>query len=41
MKHITDYKRDTITLLGRYNIPISYRKQAGFRGYFLTYFGGR
>ncbi len=41
MKHITDYKRDTVTLSGEYNIPVSYRKQAEFRRYFLTYFGGR
>ena len=41
MKHITDYKRDMVTLLDKYNIPISYRKQAEFRGFFLNYFGGR
>lgn len=41
MKHITNYKRDTVTLLGKYSIPIAYRKQAEFRGYFLKYFGGR
>lgn len=41
MKHISDYKRDTVTLLNKYNIPIAYRKQAEFRSYFLKYFGGR
>lgn len=41
MKHITNYKRDTVTLLGKHSIPIAYRKQAEFRSYFLKYFGGR
>ena len=41
MKHISDYKRDTVVLFEKYNIPISYRKQAEFRSYFLNYFGGR
>lgn len=40
MKFITNYKRDTITLDNKYEIPIAYRKQASFRGYFLNYFGG-
>lgn len=41
MKHITDYKRDTVGLCGKYSVPIAYRKQAEFRSYFLRYFGGR
>lgn len=41
MKHISDYRRDTVVLSEKYNIPISYRKQAEFRSYFLNYFGGR
>lgn len=41
MKHITDYKRDTVILSEKYTIPVSYRKQADFRGFFLNYFGGR
>lgn len=41
MKHISDYKRDTVTLMGKYNIPVSYRRQAEFRGFFFKYFGGR
>lgn len=41
MKHITDYKRDTVILSGKYSVPIAYRKQAEFRSYFLSYFGGR
>ncbi len=41
MKHISDYKRDTVGLLGKYSVPIAYRKQADFRGFFFDYFGGR
>lgn len=41
MKHVSDYKRDTVTLAGKYNIPVSYRRQAEFRSFFLKYFGGR
>ena len=41
LKHMTNYKRDTVTLLNKYEIPISYRKQSDFRSYFLRYFGGR
>lgn len=41
MKHISDYKRDTVTLLEKYHIPVAYRKQAEFRSYFFKYFGGR
>ncbi|MBR3868214.1 MAG: response regulator transcription factor [Clostridia bacterium] len=41
MKHISDYKRDTVGLCGKYSVPIAYRKQAEFRSYFLSYFGGR
>lgn len=41
MKHITDYKRDTVGLLNKYSVPIAYRKQADFRGFFFDYFGGR
>ncbi len=41
MKHITDYKRDTVELLCKHSVPIAYRKQAEFRSYFLKYFGGR
>lgn len=41
MKHISDYKRDTVGLLNKYSIPIAYRKQADFRGFFFDYFGGR
>lgn len=41
MKHITDYKRDTVILSEKYTIPVSYRKQADFRSFFLSYFGGR
>lgn len=41
VKHISDYKRDTVTLLEKYNIPVAYRKQAEFRGFFFRYFGGR
>lgn len=41
MKHITDYKRDTVVLCGKYSVPIAYRKQAEFRSHFLHYFGGR
>ncbi len=40
MKHITNYTRDTVTLLKKYDIPIAYRKQAEFRKYFFNYFGG-
>ncbi len=41
MKHITDYKRDSVILSDKYNIPISYRTQSEFKSYFLSYFGGR
>ena len=41
LKHMTNYKRDAVTLLNKYEIPISYRKQSDFRSYFLRYFGGR
>ncbi|MBE6715306.1 MAG: response regulator transcription factor [Ruminococcaceae bacterium] len=41
MKHISDYKRDTVGLLGIYSVPIAYRKQADFRRFFFDYFGGR
>lgn len=41
MKHITDYKRDIVTLSEKHSIPISYRKQSSFKSYFLSYFGGR
>lgn len=41
MKHITGYKRDTVTLSESYNIPVAYRKQAEFRSYFLNFVGGR
>lgn len=41
MKHISDYKRDTVGLLGKYSVPIAYRKQADFRQFFFDYFGGR
>jgi len=40
MKYISDYKRDTVGLLNKYSIPIAYRKQADFRGYFFDHFGG-
>lgn len=40
MKHITNYTRDTVTLLKEYDIPIAYRKQAEFRKFFFNYFGG-
>ena len=40
MKHITNYTRDTVTLLKKYDIPIAYRKQAEFRKFFFNYFGG-
>lgn len=41
MKHITDYKRDTVTLSESYGIPVAYRKQAEFRSYFFNFVGGR
>lgn len=41
MKHITDYKRDSVVLSDKYNIPIAYRTQSEFKSYFLSYFGGR
>lgn len=41
MKHITDYKRDSVILSDKYNIPISYRTQSEFKSCFLSYFGGR
>ena len=40
IKYVTDYKRDTVTLLGKYQIPIAYRKQSDFRSFFFDYFGG-
>lgn len=41
MKFITNYKRSSVILCNKYEIPIAYRKQAAFRSYFLNYFGGR
>lgn len=41
MKYITDYRRDIVVLKNKYKAPISYRKQAEFRSYFLNFFGGR
>ena len=38
MNHITNYKRDTVTLSGQYQIPIAYRRQAAFRSFFFEYF---
>lgn len=40
MKYITSYQRDTIVLLKKYSVPISYRKQAEFRHCFLNFIGG-
>ena len=40
MKYISEYKRDTVTLCKKYQIPIAYRKQAEFRSFFFNYFGG-
>ena len=39
MKYITNYKRDTVTLAQKYNIPVSYRKQAAFRNAFFKSIG--
>ncbi|MBR2893153.1 MAG: response regulator transcription factor [Clostridia bacterium] len=41
MKHLTGYKRDTVTLSETYSIPVAYRKQAEFRSYFFNFVGGR
>lgn len=41
MKHLTGYKRDTVTLSESYSIPVAYRKQAQFRSYFFNFVGGR
>lgn len=41
IKYLSDYTRDIVTLSEKYKIPISYRKQAEFRSYFLRFFGGR
>ena len=41
MNYITEYKRDSVVLFKKYNIPISYRKQPEFRKVFLNYIGGR
>lgn len=40
LKHVSNYARDTVTLLNKYDIPIAYRKQAEFRKHFFDYFGG-
>lgn len=41
MNYITDYQRDSLVLFKKYQVPISYRKQAEFRKVFLSYIGGR
>ena len=41
MNYITDYQRDSVILVKRYQVPVSYRKQAEFRKAFLSYIGGR
>lgn len=41
MNYISDYQRDTLILLKKYKVPISYRKQAAFKKSFLSYIGGR
>ncbi|MCH5198435.1 MAG: response regulator transcription factor [Oscillospiraceae bacterium] len=41
MKYITEYKRDTVTLCKKYQVPIAYRKQSEFRNFFFNYFGGQ
>ncbi len=41
MNYITDYQRDSVVLVKRYQVPVSYRKQAEFRKAFLSYIGGR
>ena len=40
MKYITNYRRDTLTLLDQYDVPISYRNQAEFKTFFFRFFGG-
>lgn len=40
MKYISGYKRDTVTLCEKHQIPVAYRKQAEFRSFFFDYFGG-
>lgn len=40
MKHISEYKRDTVGLCKKYYVPVAYRKQTEFRSFFFDYFGG-
>lgn len=40
MKYISEYRRDTVTLCKKYQIPVAYRKQAEFRSFFFDFFGG-
>ena len=37
VKHITKYSRDTVTLCNQHLIPVSYRKQAEFKRFFMNY----
>lgn len=37
-KHVTNYKRDVIQLMGKYNIPISQKKQPEIRSRFIKFF---
>ena len=39
MKYITSYRRDTVELVSKYRIPISYRKQSAFRTAFFDSIG--
>lgn len=40
MKHISEYKRDSVVLCRKYCVPVAYRKQTNFRNFFFDYFGG-
>lgn len=41
IKYITSYQRDSVVLMQKYKIPISYRNQADFKNFFFNYIGER